>query len=53
MFFPQDYVKFELPPLQPITVSIGVDVKDIPKVEQYVLVYCTYISFKDIQILKQ
>ena len=30
----QDYVKFELPPKQPITVSIGVDVKDIPKVFQ-------------------
>ena len=28
----QEYVKFELPPNQPITVSIGVDVKDIPKV---------------------
>ena len=30
--FLQEYVKFELPPNQPITVSIGVDVKDIPKV---------------------
>ena len=24
--------QFELPPVQPITVSIGVDIKDIPKV---------------------
>ena len=30
----QEYVKFELPPNQPITVSIGVDVKDIPKVNK-------------------
>jgi len=29
---PNDYVKFELPPVQPITISIGVDIKDIPKV---------------------
>ena len=32
----QEYVKFELPPNQPITVSIGVDVKDIPKVSSNV-----------------
>ena len=25
-------LQFELPPIQPITVSIGVDIKDIPKV---------------------
>ena len=25
-------LQFELPPVQPITVSIGVDIKDIPKV---------------------
>ena len=29
---PKDYVKFELPPNQPITVSIGIDIKDIPSV---------------------
>ena len=29
---PKDYVKFELPPNQPITVSIGIDIKDIPNV---------------------
>ena len=29
---PDDYVKFELPPDTPTTVSIGVDIKDIPKV---------------------
>ena len=29
---PNDYVKFELPPNQPITVSIGIDIKDIPNV---------------------
>ena len=34
--FLQEYVKFELPPNQPITVSIGVDVKDIPKVSSNV-----------------
>lgn len=28
----EDYVKFELPPNQPITVSIGIDIKDIPNV---------------------
>ena len=26
------FLQFELPPVQPITVSIGVDIKDIPKV---------------------
>ena len=29
---PDDYVKFELPPETPTYVSIGVDIKDIPKV---------------------
>ena len=29
---PSDYVKFELPPESPTTVSIGIDIKDIPKV---------------------
>lgn len=29
---PADYVKFELPPETPTYVSIGVDIKDIPKV---------------------
>lgn len=29
---PDDYVKFELPPDSPTFVSIGVDIKDIPKV---------------------
>jgi len=32
MCIPEDYVKFELPPDSPTTVSIGVDIKDIPKV---------------------
>ena len=41
----QDYVKFELPPKQPITVSIGVDVKDIPKVFQNIH-YIHYIWTK-------
>ena len=29
---PEKYVKFELPPVSPTTVQIGVDIKDIPKV---------------------
>ena len=29
---PDDYVKFELPPVTPTYVSIGIDIKDIPKV---------------------
>ena len=37
IMFSQEYVKFELPPNQPITVSIGVDVKDIPKVPSKLL----------------
>ena len=35
MFGLLNFVKmfqFELPPVQPITISIGVDIKDIPKV---------------------
>ena len=30
---PKDYVKFELPPESPTVVNIGIDIKDIPKVE--------------------
>ena len=29
---PPDYAKFELPPNSPSTISIGIDIKDIPKV---------------------
>ena len=32
---PSDYVKFELPPESPTTVSIGIDIKDIPNVNDF------------------